>query len=192
MSPFEAYNTYQSLRQHFSKWTYDCFRYNFKTNCRVDSFEKRRDKYQFGKLARVPDLTNFMVANIMERDLSWVGDLMSDQAEETYLAWVRRQQSMTYLFTDQVGRLLDDFNENFIVRDGQYPHLYRLYRQGDVSPETVLILEELVRFFPHWKKNVKDQTIWPNDHLKLVKYRPFIKYDVNKCRQILLSTVDRV
>ena len=190
MNPYQAYQTYQSLKQHFSKWSYDCFKYNFKTNSRVDSFEKRRDKYQFYKLSKQPDLINFIVSNIMEHDLSWVGDLLTEEAEKIYLRWLKRNESITYLFSNEIEKLITPFNDNFKVVDGQYPVLYKLYRYREISHESLVIINDVVNFLPYWKKNIQDETIWPNDYLKLIKYRPFIKYDYEKLKKILQGVVN--
>ena len=52
MTGYEAFGLYESLKLHFSKDSYDFFKYNGKTNISVTSFENRKDKYHFYKLSR--------------------------------------------------------------------------------------------------------------------------------------------
>jgi hypothetical protein len=185
MTPFQAYQTYLALKQHFSQPSYDYFKYNGKVNVRADSFDTRRDKYQFYKLSKHKDPVPYMVANFIRSKVSWVGDLLSDQGESNYVEWLKQQQSLTYNFTQEIEKLCTNFNDNFIVKNGQHPILLKLYRQGEVSIETVVILNDIVGFFPHWNKCIDDNVLWPEIHNKLVKYKPFFQYDIFKCRKIL-------
>ena len=52
MTGFETFGLYESLKLHFSKDSYDFFKYNGKTNHSVQTFENRKDKYFFYKLSR--------------------------------------------------------------------------------------------------------------------------------------------
>ena len=85
MTGYEAFGLYESLKLHFAKDSYDFFKYNGKTNISITAFENRKDKYHFYKLSRKysakEDLTAFIVANLIEKDGLWVGDLLNDSAE---------------------------------------------------------------------------------------------------------------
>jgi hypothetical protein len=78
---YEAFGLYESLKLHFTKDSYDFHKYNGKSNISVTSFENRKDKYHFYKLSRKfskkEDLIEFLVANFVERDGLWVGDLLT-------------------------------------------------------------------------------------------------------------------
>lgn len=185
MNPFETYQTYLSLKNHFSNLQYDCFKYNFKTSSSVSSFEKRRDKYQFIKLSKHKDIINFIISNIMKDNCQWIGDLFNDQAELNYINWKKTQESITYIFSNEINNLLTTFNDNFIVKNGKYPFLFKLYQKQKVSTETIIILNEILNFLPHWYTTIEDKLIFPSYYLKIVKYKPFIKYDLNKCKKIL-------
>lgn len=189
MTPFEAYHAYLSLKQHFTKPNYNALKYGFKTSASVASFEKRKDRFQFQKLSKHPDPINFMVANIMEDNFAWIGELLSEQGEANYKAWLKRQQSLTYTFTNELSSLDSDFNKNFIVSNGNYPLLYKLYRHKVISPETMVILNDKARFMKYWKKNIEDTLLWPADYMKLLKYKSFFHYNEKKFHKILLDTV---
>ena len=51
MNGFDAYATYNAFKLHFKSDTYDYFTFNGKTNLKIASYEKRRDRYQFEKIA---------------------------------------------------------------------------------------------------------------------------------------------
>ena len=185
MSPFEAYQLFQALKMHFTKPAYDFFKYNGKVNANATAFDTRKDKYQYHKLSKHKDPVKYLVSNLISSKVSWVGDLFTNEAEENYTTWLKRQQSLTYIFTQDLEKLCTNFNDNFKVDNGQHPLLLKLYRQGEVSIETVIILNDIVGFFPHWNKHIQDNVLWPDLYTKLVKYKPFFNYDAFKCREIL-------
>lgn len=188
VSPFEAYQTYLALKQHFTKPSYDFFKYNGKVKVQQSSFEVRKDKYQFYKLSKHKDPLNYLVSNFVYNDIKWIGDLFSDPSKDTYTQWQKYQQSITYNFTNELNKLLTNFNENFIVTNGQHPHLLKLYRTHEISLETLIILDDILGFNKYWNKEIKDTILWPSIYQKMVKYKPFISYDKIKCRKILKSS----
>lgn len=190
MSPFEAYRTYLAIKQHFTQKGYDYFKYNGKVNVREDNFDTRRDKYQFYKLSKHKDPINYLVANFVNSDVKWVGDLLSDDAEEVYNNWLKVQQSITYNFTNDINNLLTNFQDNLIVKDGQHPSLLKEFRRGNVRIETMVILNDLVNFFPYWDKTIEDGVLWPELRAKVLKYKPFVQYDATKCKKVLNDRFD--
>jgi len=190
MQPFEAYRTYLALKNHFNQKGYDYFRYNGKVNVSQSSFETRKDKYLFHKLSKHKDPERYLVANFINRDVNWLGDLLDETADNTYNDWVKRQQSLSYNFQQDLNKLDTDFQTNLIVKDGQHPYLLKLYRQGIVSIETMVILNSLVNFFPYWNREITDTILWPELCTKMEKYKPFVEFDFEKCKKILNSTFD--
>ena len=174
---FEAYQTYLALKQHFTRDGYDYFRYGGKVNARLSSFESRKDKYFFYKLAKHKDLEHFLVANFVDKDVSWVRDLLGTEAEQIYNEWLRRQQSLSYIFKNDLDKMRDDLNENLLVHDGQHPHLLNLYMTHDICLESLIIMNDIMNFFKMWNKKIEEDIIWPDVHRKCAKYKPFLRYD---------------
>jgi hypothetical protein len=186
---FDVYRRYLAMKNHFSTPTFDYFKYHGRTNASVSSFEKRRDKFQFGKLATRADYESFLLANIVHDPGQWVGNLFDEGAEDVYLDWKRRTQSLTYLFEQEIHRLDRDFNSNFIVVDGGHPPLLSLFLSGQIHLETLVILDSLLGFVKTWDKQIKEPYIWPSVSLKLKKYKPFLSYNKKKMRQKLLDLI---
>lgn len=187
MSPFEAYKKFLALKYHFDGG-YDYFKYQGKVKATSDSFERRKDKYQFYRLSKHKDAEKFLVSNFVERDLKWVGDLFSDDAEEIYNNWLKKQESLTYIFSNETKKLLTKFDENIIIKDGQHPHLLRMFLRKEISIETMIILNDIFNFFPYWNKKIEDTIIWPGIYNKCLKYKPFVQYNVFKCKKALKET----
>ena len=63
MTAFECYKEYVDLKNHFTKPSYDYFKYNGRVKVSLDKFEQRKDRFLFAKLAKKTDLEGFLVAN---------------------------------------------------------------------------------------------------------------------------------
>lgn len=184
-NPFEAYQTYLALKQHFTRDGYDYFRYGGKVNARLSSFESRKDKYFFYKLAKHKDLEHFLLANFVDKDVSWVRDLLGTEAEQIYNEWLKRQQSLSYIFKNDLDKMGDDLNENLKVIDGQHPPLLNLYMTHDICLESLIIMNDILRFFRLWNDKIDEDIIWPDVYRKCVKYKPFLQYDHLQFKRML-------
>jgi hypothetical protein len=191
MSAFECYQEYLALKNHFSKPTYDYFKYNGKMKVNVSSFEKRKDKLFFQKLAKHPDVHNFLIANLSVNEKSWIRELAySEEAEKTYKDWLKRQQSLTYVFKQELGKLDSKFNNNFVCRNNEHPTLLKLYLGKEISLDTMCLLLEISGAKKHWDSKMQYDLIWDNLRIKVEKYSPFISYDKDKIKNIVLDYFD--
>lgn len=191
MTGYEAFGLYQALKLHFTQESYDFFKYNGKSNVSVTAFENRRDKYHFYKLSRKysnkEELTDFIVANMLVSEKSWVGDLLSEDADVRYRTRKKTLQSLSYVFENDCRTIfegLDDPN-SVIKTDGDYPVLLTKALRGEVSIETLCILNSILNFFPMWNKKITDTIRWPDFRRKCEKYASFLPQDVVKFKMIL-------
>ena len=190
---FASFALYNSLKLHFTSKSYDYFKYHGKTNVSSVTFLKRKDKYTFYKLSRkysFDELRDFYVANFLEGD-KWVGDMVKE-GEEVYKKWQKTQQSLTYTFENDIIYLLSNGgspDEMLEVKPNGYPILMRMTQLKQVSLETLVILNDLLNFFPMWEKKIDDDILWPDFKLKCVKYTPFLNYDKVKFKEILKEKV---
>lgn len=189
MNAFDVFKDYVTLKNHFTTKSYDYFKHQGKSRTVTPaSFNQRKDKIFFMKLAKHQDPKHFLVANFVESDNVWIGDLAYNElAQENYTRWTKRIQSLSYLFKEDIKKLKEDFDSNFIVKDGQHPPALRLYLRKEITLETLVILIDVVRCFSHWQKNMQDDIVWKDLSHKLVKYKPFLEYDKTKMKNILLD-----
>jgi hypothetical protein len=71
VTPFETYQHYLSLKNHFTNPKYDFFKYGAKTRASITSFNKRRDKYFFERTSRKysdKEVVDFLVSNFVAAD----------------------------------------------------------------------------------------------------------------------------
>ena len=168
---YAAFAMYNSLKLHFTSSNYDYFKYHGKTNVSAVTFLKRKDKYTFYKLSRkysLEELRNFYVANFLEGD-KWVGEMNNADGEEVYRKWQKTQQSLTYTFENDIMYLLANGgspDEMLLVKPNEYPLLMKMVQLKQVSLETIVILNDILNFFPMWDKKIDDDIVWPDFKMK--------------------------
>lgn len=188
MNGFDVYREYLALKNHFTKESYDYFKYGGKVSARASTFETRRDRYYFEKLAKHRDPRSYILANVIERPNAWVGELVGDQgAEVTYTQWLKRTQSLTYTFKNELGALDDDFDANFRVEDGGHPYLMKLYLRKKICIETLIILALLTKCFNQWNKAMEYDPVWKEVGMRMIKYQPFINIDLDRMKKIVME-----
>ena len=189
MSAFDAYKEYLALKNHFTKPGYDYFKYNGKLKVNADSFNSRKDKLFFQKLSKHPDVHNFLVANFSKNEKAWIKDLAySEEAEKTYKDWLKRSQSLSYVIKNEIKQLGPSFNGNFIVfSDSPHPLALKMYLGSYISLETLCILLDLTKAKKHWDSKMEYDPVYQDVKMKIEKYTPFIKYDKEKVRKIVLD-----
>lgn len=184
---YDLYVYYLALKRHFTT-DYDFFKYNGKVKASQQAFENRKDKFQFYKLSKRKDAKEYILANMIYEPTLWIGDLIdNEKAEEVLVEWTRKQQALSYVFDTDLTELNPDFNSNLVVEDGQYPRLLQLYNMRRVNVETLIIIDDLVKNFRYWERNISDPIIFPQIKRTVEKVRPFISYDRPKMRQLLMK-----
>lgn len=186
MTPFEAFKLYTALKNHFTTDSYDYIKYNGKVKVNEISFETRKDKYMFYKLSKHEDPKTFLIANLSENSKLWVGDMFSVDNQLKYNEYLRRKQTLTYMFESDIDNLLENFDNNFDVpNDGGYPYLLNLLVRKKISKETFIIIQDCVRFFKKWNKQISDPILWPQIAMNCKKLYPFMEYNKDKYCKIL-------
>ena len=195
VTPFETYQTYLSMKSHFTNRKYDFFKYGGKSRATMSSFNKRKDKYWFEKTSRKysdEEVLNFLLSNFVTTDNPqnlWIGEIINS-GERNYSEWMKRQQSLTYLFKEQSIELLSkkNLNEVFDCSKG-HPLLLKKYLGGEISLETLTILEKVFSFVKNFDKKL-DDPVWESVSLKIKKYTPFININVFHYKKILKEVID--
>ena len=196
MTGYETFGIYESLKLHFSKDTYDFFKYNGKTNHSVQSFENRKDKYHFYKLSRKYTnkdvLIDFLVANFLEDDKTWVGKLLEEDADIRYRNRQKVVQSLSYAFENDCRTVFENLSDpNEVIKtDGDYPVLLTKALRKEITIETLVILNKILNFFPMWDKKITDTIRWPDFRRKCEKYASFLPQDVVKFKLILKKVLE--
>jgi len=189
--PFESYKLYNALKLHFET-NYDAVKYNFKSNVSPQSFFKRKDKFFFAKLAKTyeSELKEFYVANF-KNDVKYVGDMLNEGGERYYREHKKVMESLTYRFQNDINKLNDmdvSFDSLLEAEDNSHPLIVKLWLQEEILLETIVILDSILGFVERENKKIADTIIWPDIYRKIMKYKPFVKFDRDKCLHLLKET----
>jgi len=194
VTPFETYRTYLSMKSHFTNPKFDFFKYGGKSRATMTSFNKRKDKYWFEKTSRKysdQQVLDFLLSNFVIADNPqnlWIGEIINS-GERNYADWMRRKQSLTYLFKEQSEKLLSE-NELQTVFDCSkgHPVILKRYLGGEISLETLTIMEKVFSFVRDFDKKLTDP-VWETVSLKIKKYIPFININVYNYKKILKEVI---
>ena len=195
VTPFETYQAYLGMKSHFTNPKYDFIRYGGKSRATITSFNKRKDKYWFEKTSRKysdQEVIDFLLSNFVNATNPqnlWIGEIINS-GERTYAEWKMRQQSLTYMFTEQSENLLseNDLEKVFNCSKG-HPIVLKKYLGGEISLETLSILEKVFSFKGKFDKKLKDP-VWETVSMKLKKYLPFLNINVFQFKKILRDIIN--
>ncbi len=195
VTPFETYQTYLSMKSHFTNKRYDFFKYGGKSRATMASFNKRKDKYWFEKTSRKysdGEIVDFLLANFVTTDNPknlWIGEIINS-GERTYADWMRRKQSISYLFKEESGKLLENNNLEELFECGKgHPIILKRFLGGDISLETFVIFDIIFAFSDKFDEKLLDP-VWETVSLKIRKYKPFLNINVFNFKKILREIVN--
>jgi hypothetical protein len=77
------------------------------------------------------------------------------------------------------------FDDIFTSKDGQHPPIVKMILSKKISVETFVILEDILSFSKRLNKDISETVLWPKLHERMVRYRPFLKYNVTKYKVAL-------
>ena len=195
VTPFETYQHYLSLKNHFTNPKYDFFKYGAKTRASLTSFNKRRDKYFFERTSRKfsdKEIVDFLVSNFVATDTPgnlWIGEIINS-GERNYQEWMRRQQSLTYLFKEQSNELFSEIKlEDALNCSKGHPPILKNFLSGKICLETLVIYDRIFLFGKKFDKKLLDP-VWETVSLKILKYSPFLNTDIFQYKRILREIIN--
>ena len=193
LNGYETYCLYLALKNHFTKDSYDFFKYGGKArNVSKESFLSRKDRFQFEKLARrCDDVKTHMVANFMADNRTWIGEMLDDDAFDATKRHLKRIQSLSYNFKNELENI-DNIKELFTMTDTGYPKFMVEYNFGTISMESIVILDAFIGFISKFDAKLGDDYLWSKFSFKARKFAPFLLQDLDKkkFKQILKEHVE--
>jgi len=184
MNAYEMYYHFLALRNHFNLPNFNYHTYQGKSSASVKTFEKHRDRFYYINLSRqLNDPVSFMLANIVNYfpRKKWIGEF----EKSIYLSWMKRTQSLTCIFQNELDKLEPDFDSNFLIKDGEHSNIIRLFFGKKICIETLAILLDITNAWCYYSTNLSQDVLWSQLELLLKKYIPFLEksgYDRHKFR----------
>lgn len=174
MDAFDVYRKCVAIKLHFTSPSYDYFKYHGSIKQGRDTFETRNDKYFYHKLSKKDyDIDLFLACNYFAEPKIWVGQILDERYINRYLETKKVMQSLDYIFKSEMSQF-DSLDHALNVRNGEYPNAYMKYRSGELSKETLIILNTCLGVFDYWSNGIDDMILWPTERDNLLKYAPFM------------------
>ena len=186
---------YLAMKQHFSNPKFDFFQYNGQVNAKEETYQQRNDFWFFETVAKKlssEEVQDFLLASFIQSadpTKVWIGDIKRS-GKDRWLAHQKQRQSMSYLVEQDLGTMVhymetkkNSFNDLFTTL-GSHPPLLKLYVKGDVSLETMVVMDICLGFSKMWDKKLKDP-LWEFLSLKIRKYKPFLSINTDKYKKIM-------
>ena len=197
MNEFDAYKIYLAFKLHFTSEKYDITKTKGAVKFKKESFYKRQDQLSFQRLAEEftdATLPKFLIANHIDGNI-WGGVFRYEEAVRVYHKWEGRIQSLTENFKTDLEKIvlelaeedMNKFDKCFVIKDGQHPLLLKMYSRKEVNIETIIMLDGINKFLSYWNKELADDFFWIKERQKILKYKPFLHFDVDKCKDLFYS-----
>lgn len=191
---YKVYKFYLALKLHFTKPEFDVF-VNSNVKANRDSFEKRNDRglfYSIGKKHKEDkSVVQYIVANMAYGHTQFIYD--KELADRNYNEWVRRKQSISKVFSDDLAIIEEYLSANKASLDSLFnftynaqPSIIYLYVGGRITIETFSILNELEGLIASWKKDSSNDlyNVLSAELVKVDKIKKFVKYDKERINKI--------
>ena len=190
MEPIDVYLMYCAMKAHFSKNDYDFFTYKGKSRVSRDSFYKRKDRFFFVKLSRkykeYDEIRDYFISNFIKDRNGYISSFNN----ENYENWKIRRYSFYGIFSEEIRPFVKEFNPLFEVKKSEHPKLMKEFLGGRLSLETLIVLDELVKFTKKWNQKLKDDIVWLDLKKIMNDYKRFLTIDKNKYRIQLLNLIE--
>jgi hypothetical protein len=182
-----AYRIYTSLRLHFTTENFDIRKGVVpklpKTGIKL-SFRNRLEQI-LKKYNNVQDFTGFFISNFIAGE-NW-GAIFDPSGDDTFFQWKKIQESLTYVFTQDVELLSTHTTEIHELWNCEHGHpiILKLYYAKKIHLETLVILNKLFKFKEHVNEQLKNDHAWQITSRLIHKYSPFININQEKFSMIV-------
>jgi hypothetical protein len=192
MTSYEAYVTYLAVKRHFTRGTYDFFKYHGQVKTSKEVFDARRDIMKFQKMARIKHpLQEYLAVNLRENPNVWVGEILLPEAETRYLKYRKIIESFVYHMGNELEEIGCIKTSLRVGSEGEVPRLLDLYLSGLVSLEVLISLDDLINFTKKFDQKLPINPLWEDISYKMKKFRPFMgTYDKKKITDIVRTHVE--
>jgi hypothetical protein len=193
MDGFKAYRYYLAIKLHFTTDKFNVFENRGNVRGTREAFNARNDRYIFEKLANKfdndKDIIQYFVSIFAYGNSTAIYD--GKEADDAYVEWLRRKQSITKIFIDDLASLINHIEINklkssaiFEFTDNEYPVALKMFLGKQISIETIRIIDDIYPIIEKWSNNASVKYIWEDEIRRITKLTGFVKYDKIKIKKI--------
>jgi hypothetical protein len=193
MDGFKAYRYYLAIKLHFTTDKFNVFENRGNVKGTREAFNARNDRYIFEKLALKKgddkNIIQFFTSNFAYGNDTAI--YAGQEAEENYVEWQKRKQSITKIFIDDLAALLTHIEVSklkhtaiFEFTENQYPVALNMFIGGKITIETLRIIDDFTGIIDKWRIHPSVRYIWDDELRRVTKLTGFVKYDKIKLGKI--------
>ena len=193
MDGYKAYRYYLAIKLHFTTDKFDVFQNRGNVKGTREAFNARNDRYIFEKLAQKhsddKEIIQLFVSNFAYGNDTAI--YAGQEAEDNFMEWNKRKQSITKIFVDDLATLLTHIETNrlkhsaiFDFTENEYPVALKMFVGGKIAIETLRIIDDFSGIIEKWNQNLSVKYIWDNEMRRIKKLTGFVKYDKIKIEKI--------
>ena len=104
-------------------------------------------------------------------------------------------ESLHYYYEQDIEYILSmvndklSFDDLFTSKIGQHPPIIKYLLSKKINIETLIILDDILRFSKRLNRTIKEKVIWPKLYERMIRYKPFLKYNITKFKMTLKKKV---
>lgn len=200
-----AYRMYLAAKLHFMTDKYNIHDFHARVRVSRKAFDDRNQHALYEKFAdkfdSKLDMAQYLIANFAYG--AWGNtDIVygTSESDENYKQWNRRKQSITQVFKNDLNTIklewernnmhsfVDDLSSDF----SRIPHTFQMYIGKHITLETMVIMDNFKPFLQGWKKNAGVGKLFEDEIRRLIKSKPFIKFDEKKLRTIFEEFIKEI
>ena len=109
--------------------------------------------------------------------------------------WTKKVEALHYYYEQDIDYILGrdiKFDDLFLVKKGQHPPILKMFLSKRINFETFLILDEILSFSKQLNKNINEKVLWPKLYDRMIRYKPFLSYNITKYKLTLKKKVKEI
>lgn len=193
MDGFRAFKYYTALKLHFTSPKFNVFVNRGHVKGSYQKFLLRNDFSLFERLAKQypvdKDYIQYIASNFMYGNPNVI--YQSEEGVANYKEFIRRRQSMTRVFTDDLDTIVQS-GAQYTLGGSKIPDVLQLYLSNRITIETMVILEQLDGILGKLRENSQISLLLDQDLLRIEKSQGFVKYDSYKIMSPYLSFLEEI
>jgi len=188
MDGFRIFQLHIALKLHFTRAEFSIFKNKGYLRGTYETFLKRKDYLLYDKLAKIyntpQEVIPFIAANLMYNNFPLVYDL--EESIHNYTEYLRRKQSITKVFTDDMYTLLN--RKVSLKSAGQSSEsVLDLFLGKKITIETFRILDDIINLISNLKENDNKMLLFKDELIRVEKSKGFVHYKKEKIMPIYFS-----